>query len=144
MLRDIARRDFYVAKQRFEDRQLSSVAEMHCLVHEAADLTAGRQGWKERVRSAAAVFGFDWSRTRGFCFKTARRVEAQEMDVARRRIAELREAAERQQISEHLDWLGRTLAHLRQVDPDFYREEIGSLERALHGLGASDRAVDVS
>jgi hypothetical protein len=120
---------------------MSSVGEMHCLVHEAADYTAPTRNWKDRVHAAARAFDLGWERARAFYYRDARRVDAEEMDRARRAIRRLREQARERKNAEHLAWLNSTLAHLRASDPDFHREQIDGLEQVLSRVGALDSAV---
>lgn len=130
-----------VSELDLEDSELSSVGEMHCLVHEAADYGAPSGNWKDRVNAAARALDLGWERTKAFYYRDARRVEAEEMDRARRAIKRLRAEARARKTSEHLAWLNTTLAHLRETDPDFHGEQIAGLERALSRVGALDCPV---
>lgn len=120
---------------------MSSVAEISALAHQAADLTAGSSNWKDRVQAAARAFNVSFGRAKRLYFKEARRVDAEEMDVARAAVEQLREAALRRDSTHHLTWLHTTVEHLRQTDEEFHSFDVAGLERALARSGASGRAV---
>ena len=118
---------------------MSSVAEMSALCREAADYRSKTPNWKDRVTAAARVFGFTWSRAKAFYYEDARRVEAREMDHARRIIRELRA---RRKAAELATQFHATIAHLRQTDEEFYSGTIDGLERALMAAGLENSPVD--
>lgn len=110
---------------------MSSVGEMHCLVHEAADFTAPAGNWKERVRAAARAFDLGWERAKAFYYRDARRVEAEEMDRARRAIKRLREEARERKHAEHLLWLESEIGRLRATGEELHGPHVDGLEHFL-------------
>lgn len=144
MTMNLARKDLDVSETHSKDDEMSSVNEMHCLVHEAANFAAPTGNWKDRVQAASRAFGLGWERAKAFYYRDARRVDAEEMDRARRAIAKLRAEARDRKNAEHLAWLNRSLAHLQASDPEFFGQDISRLERALAGVGALDGAVGSS
>lgn len=114
-----------------EDQELSSVAEMHALVHEAADYTASSQNWKDRVQAAARAFGLDWGRAKAFYYRDARRVDAKEMDDARRAIERLRRERERREAAEHIAWLRTTIEQHRARGSGMDSRSLLETQRAL-------------
>jgi len=123
---------------------MSSVAEMSALVHEAADHSSPSGNWKDRVQAAARVLRMPFGRAKRHYYQEVRRVDAEEMDRARREIKRLRDQAELRKNSEHVEWVGRTLAYLETSDPELYRPEIAALERTLHAVGSPGGAMAVS
>jgi hypothetical protein len=130
-----------VSEQHSAEAKLSSVAEISALAHEAADFTAGSSNWKDRVQAAARAFGMSFGRAKRVYFKEVRRVDAEEMDVARAAVEQLREAALQRQSAGHMAWLRSTVEHLRQTDEEFHRFDVDGLERALARAGAPGGAV---
>ena len=130
-----------MSEQHSAEAKLSSVAEISALAHEAADLTAGSGNWKDRVRAAARAFGMSFGRAKRVYFKEVRRVDAEEMDVARAAVEQLREAALQRQSVGHIAWLRATVEHLRQTDEEFHRFDVDGLERAISRASAPRRAL---
>lgn len=122
---------------------MSSVAEISALAHEAADFTAASSNWKDRVQAAARAFGMSFGRAKRVYFQEVRRVDAEEMDVARAAVEELREAALRRKAADHIAWFRSTVEHLRQTDEEFHQFDVDGLERVLARAGASGRPVAV-
>ena len=110
---------------------MSSVGEMHCLVHEAADFSAPSGNWKERVNAAARVFDLGWERAKAFYYSDARRVDAEEMDRARRAIKRLRAESGNRKAAEHLAWLECELGRLRASGEEFHGPHVDGLEHFL-------------
>lgn len=122
-----------------EDREMSSVAEMQMIAREVADYSAPSAGWKLRVRAVANVLGLDWGRAKGAYYGQIRRVDAEEMDRARKRLREVRaRASAREQARQ----FAATVAYLRESDPDFHSGTIALLERAIDATGLHDSSVD--
>lgn len=124
-----------------EDEELSSLTEMQSLVHEAADYAAPTGNWKDRVHAAARAFGFEWGRAKAFYYRDARRVEAKEMDDARKAIRRLRADATRRQAAQHVAWLRSTLELHRQSGSGMDGKSLDELERVLGLIGDPDGAV---
>lgn len=114
---------------------------MSSLVHEVANYLAPSTNWKERVRAAARALKLPFGRTKAHYYREARRVDAEEMDRARAKATELREASIRRKAAEHMAWLNSTVEHLRAVDPEFHSFDVDGLERAVARLGALGGAV---
>jgi len=120
---------------------MSSVAEMQSLAHEAADLTAISSNWKDRVSAAARVLNLSFGRAKRLYFREARRVEVEEMDVARAAVEQLREAELRRQANVHITWLRSTVEHLQASGEELDGFDVAGLERALARVGTRNRAV---
>lgn len=82
-----------------------------------------------------------FGRAKRVYFQEVRRVDAEEMDVARAAVEQLREAALQRQSAGHLAWFRSTVEHLRQTDEEFHSFDVAGLERALARAGASGRAM---
>jgi len=109
---------------------------MTSLVHEVANYLAPSTNWKERVRAAARALNLPFGRAKAHYYREARRVDAEEMDRARAKAEELREASIRRKAAEHIAWLNSTIEHLRQTDEEFHGIDVDGLERAVARLGA--------
>lgn len=123
---------------------------MQALMHEAADMTAASPNWKDRVAAAARVFDLQWARAKAFYYGDARRVEAGEMDYARRAIAKLRKQRERQKALAHIAWMRAALeqnsplaAGVRGEDVLRTVHALDEMEQVVGCSGAEDGAVDV-
>lgn len=115
-----------------EEREMSSVAELQMIAREVADFSAPSGGWKVRVRAVAHALGLEWGRAKGAYYGQIMRVDAEEMDRARKRLREIRaRVAAREQARQ----FSATAAYLRQVDPDFHRHTIAHLEHAVFSAG---------
>lgn len=134
-------KDSQVSELRSKRPEVSSEAEMSSLVHEVANYLAPSTNWKERVRAAARALNLPFGRAKAHYYREARRVDAEEMDVARAKAEELREASIRRKAAEHLSWLNSTVEHLRQTDEEFHSFDVAGLERAIARLGAQGSAV---
>ncbi len=124
-----------------EDSKLSSLAEMQSLVHEAANYTASSDNWKDRVQAAARAFGFGWSRTKDLYYQDARRIDAEEMDHARKVVRKLNEDRKRREAAEHVAWLRRTVQSLREDGRQLDGDSLDVLERLAGVVGAEGSAV---
>lgn len=141
MSSNVHRERSQVSEQNSEDQELSSVAEMQALVHEAADHTAPSSNWKDRVHAAARCFGLDWGRAKAFYYQDARRVDAKEMDDARRAIRKLRAAAQQRAATEHLAWLRSTVELHRESGEGMDSGTLDAIERFIGRIGDEDSAV---
>jgi len=137
----IHQKDFEVSELNLEVGKLSSLAEMRALVHEVADFAAPSDNWKDRVQAAARAIGLEWERAKSFYYKTARRVDSGEMDNARAAVKRLRIANERREAARHVEWLRRTVEHLREDGGQFDSESLDVLERLAGVVGAGGGAV---
>lgn len=126
---------------RSEDSEMSSLVEMQNLVHEAADYTAHSDNWKDRVQAAARAFGFGWSRTKDLYYQDARRVNAEEMDRARKVVRRLKNERQRREAAEHVAWLRRTVKSLRAGGAELDGGSLDALERLAGVVGAEGGAV---
>ena len=122
---------------------MSSLAEMHLLVHEAADYAAPGGNWKERVQAAARVLNLGWERSKAFYDRDARRVDAEEMDNARAAIQALREAKRRQREQDHLAWLECEIARHRASGEELRGPHVDGLEHLLRLARAADGAMAI-
>lgn len=122
---------------------MSSAVEIRILAHEAADRLAPSASWKERVTATARAFGLPWARAKSLYYGEARRVEAKEMDDARRAIKRLREEERRRRHTEQLLWLRRQAARLSAADPEFGSAHADALEHVIRELGREAGAVGV-
>lgn len=120
-----------------------SLVEMHALVHEAADYGAPSGGWKERVQAAASALNLGWERAKSFYYGNARRVDAEEMDHARKAIRTIREARSRQRELDHLAWLEREIARHRVSDEELRGPHIDALERVLRAARGEAGAMEI-
>lgn len=139
----VERKDLDVSEQSTERSEMSSLGEMHCLVHEAADFAAPNGNWKERVQAAARSFGLGWERAKAFYYRDARRVEAEEMDRARRAIRKLRQEARDQRHREHLEWLASEIGRLEASGEEFHGPHVDGLKHFLRVAGRADGAVAI-
>lgn len=135
MTGNLERKDLDVFEHHSKDSEMSSVGEMSCMVHEVADYAAPAGNWKERVGAAARFFGFGWERTKAFYYRDARRVEAEEMDHARREIARLRAEARSRRDAEHLAWLREQIDRHRASGEELRGPHILALEHVLRMAG---------
>lgn len=114
--------------------RMDKVLEAKALMHECfPSLTYGsvqRAIWKAyttlKLRSER--------RARSLYHGEAPCVYAEEMDA-------LREEKARQDAAKLVVQFNRTIAHLREKDPDFYRPTITQLERVVRSAGVSNSAV---
>lgn len=124
---------------RTEEREMSSVSELQMIAREVADYSAPSGGWKVRVRAVAHTLGLDWGRAKGAYYGQIKRVDAEEMDRARKRLQEIRaRTAAREQARQ----FAATVAYLRSSDEDFHSDTIALLERAIDATGLHDSAMD--
>lgn len=124
-----------------EDSKLSSLVEMQSLVHQAADHTALTDNWKDRVQAAARAFGFGWSRTKDLYYQDARRIDAEEMDHARKVVRRLTAERKRREAAEHVAWLQRTVQSLRADGRQLDSDSLDVLERLAGVVGSEDGAL---
>lgn len=71
----------------------------------------------------------------------AKRIHAEEIDAIRAAAAEAQRRKEAAQLDQLKDIFATAAERLRQSDPDFHRDSIAVLERAVGVLGGGDRAV---
>lgn len=126
---------------RSEDSKLSSLVEMQSLVHQAADHTALSDNWKDRVQAAARALGFGWSRTKDLYYQDARRIDAEEMDRARKVVRALAEQQKRREAAEHVAWLRRTVQSLREDGRQLDGDSLDVLERLAGVVGAESGSL---
>lgn len=127
-------------EQRSYEQEMNSALEMTSMVQEAAD-AARTANWKDRVQAAARILGLPFSRAKAFYYREDRRVTAEEMDLARRRIQQHREDRLHATHQQHLAWLYDTLSQLHAAGEDVAGFDVDRLERAVARLGADHRAL---
>lgn len=127
-------------EQRSYEQEMSSALEMTSMVQEAAD-AARTANWKDRVQAAARILGLPFSRAKAFYYREDRRVTAEEMDLARTRIAQHREDRLHATHQQHLAWLYDTLSQLHAAGEDVAGFDVDRLERAVARLGTDHRAL---
>lgn len=137
----LARKDSEMSEQHSEDGEMSSLAEMQSLVHEAANYTATSDNWKDRVQAAARALGFGWSRTKDLYYQDARRINSEEMDHARRIVRTLKLEQQRREAAGHVAWLRRTVECLREDGGQLDSDSLDVLERLAGVMGAEGGAV---
>lgn len=71
----------------------------------------------------------------------AKRIHAEEIDAIRSAATDAQRRKEAAQLDQLKDIFATAAERLRQSDPDFHRDSIAVLERAVGVLGAGDRAV---
>ena len=71
----------------------------------------------------------------------AKRIHAEEIDAIRAAAADAQRREEAAKLDQLKDIFATAAERLRQSDPDFHRDSIAVLERAVGVLGAVDRAV---
>ncbi|UJW87916.1 hypothetical protein [Devosia sp. SL43] len=120
---------------------MSSLAEMKGLVHQAADFTSPSDNWKDRVQAAARALGFGWSRTKDLYYQDARRIDAEEMDHARKIVGKLKQDRQRREAAEHVAWLRRTVQSLRADGRQLDGDSLDVLERLAGVVGAEGSAL---
>jgi hypothetical protein len=108
------------------DRLVGSGADIKVRVH--AVLRAINTGARQSITDNRAL---------EFLKGKARRVDAWEKENAKRQLEQLRRSEAIEQITN----LNRTLAYLRQVDPDGYGSHIAAMEHTLAAAGVLDRSV---
>lgn len=112
------------------------VFEMKSLASELADRLAGQGSAKARIATVSKEIGVSWNRALEFLSGKARRVDAWEKEHAKRRIAELRDAARRRLENEYLDWLVASA-------PEHRGPMLDRLEQVLRSARGADGAVAV-
>jgi hypothetical protein len=140
MSETVTRKVLLVQEQRSQEQELSSALEMTSMVQEAAD-AAPSANWKDRVHAASRVLGLPFARAKAFYYREDRRVTAEEMDLARKRLQHHREEQLRAAHQRHLAWLYDTVTQLHAAGEDVAGFEVDRLERALARLGAPHRAL---
>jgi hypothetical protein len=130
-----------LSEQNLAGIKMSSLTEMNVLVHEIADYTAESGNWKDRVSAASRAMKLGWERTKGFYYNTARRVDAEEMDIARAVATHLRERHERLEAAKHVEWLRRTIESLREDGGQLDGESLDVLERLAGVVGSEGRSM---
>lgn len=128
-----------------EDANLSSVAEASDLVRSIA----GPDNASDKVRGAVRrvlralnakqcpdVKPFKYSRIRHIWYRTARRIDAHEMD-------RIREAARKAAIETVRRNTVAAYHTLLATDPDFHSHTLAALERALVGMGVEVGTLDI-
>jgi hypothetical protein len=111
-----------------ESAEMSSVAEASALLRSfVGDAPAGTKV-KSLITSAAKAAGWPVTRAKDVWYGDARRIEAHEMD-------RLRAVAAKLEIERTINRLLALREGLAKTDPDFHRETIDALERALRGMG---------
>lgn len=95
------------------------------------------------MQAASRSFGLGWERAKAFYYRDARRVEAEEMDRARRAIRKLREEAHARKHREHLAWLASEIGRLEASGEEFHGPHVDGLKHFLRLAGGADGAVAV-
>jgi hypothetical protein len=117
-----------VSEIQSESTEMSSVAEASTLLRSfVGDAPAGTKV-KSLITSAAKAAGWKFTRTKDVWYRDARRIEAHEMD-------RLRSVAAKLEVERTINRLLVLREGLAKTDPDFHRETIDALERALRGMG---------
>lgn len=111
-----------------ESSEMSSVAEASELLRSVAGPREASDSVKALIRKAATRLRWKTSRTKDIWYGDARRIEAAEMD-------RLRAEAIRVEIEVARARLMALRNGLAATDPEFHRETIDALERALRGMG---------
>lgn len=119
------------------DQNMSSVAEMTSLLRAVAAPTDPGEGVKAAIGRAARRLGLPWGRAKRLWYGEARRVDAWEMDAARRFLAARAKnnaAALRMEHARALDALALLEARLAAVDADFHCEATAALRSAVRDV----------
>lgn len=110
--------------------EMSSVAEASILLKQVAGRRAASDSVKALIHRAARRLHWKQSRTKDIWYEDARRIDSFEMDT-------LRAEAARVEIEEARTRLLALRNGLAATDPDFHRDTIDALERALRGMGCA-------
>lgn len=116
------------------DQNMSSVAEMTSLLRAVAAPADPGEGVKAAIGRASRRLGLPWGRAKRLWYGEARRVDAWEMDAARRYLAarEKNNAnALRMEHARALDALALLEARLAAVDADFHCDATAALRDAV-------------
>jgi hypothetical protein len=117
-----------VSEIQSESTEMSSVAEASTLLRSfVGDAPAGTKV-KSLITSAAKAAGWTVTRAKDVWYGDARRIEAHEMD-------RLRSVAAKLEVDRTVNRLLVLRDGLAKTDPDFHRQTIDALERALRGMG---------
>jgi hypothetical protein len=117
-----------VSEIQSEITEMSSVAEASALLRSfVGDAPAGTKV-KSLITSAAKAAGWTVTRAKDVWYGDARRIEAHEMD-------RLRSVAAKLEVDRTVNRLLVLRDGLAKTDPDFHRQTIDALERALRGMG---------
>jgi hypothetical protein len=123
---------------------VSAVAEAAFRLRRIAEPRPVGDRVKAAIDRAARRVGLPVSRVENLWYGEARAVRAEEMDAIRR--ADVAREAKEQTARDQAAALGVLFAgvaeRLRQVDPNFHRDDVAGLLDAARALGALDRAVD--
>jgi hypothetical protein len=131
-------------KERASMSPADDVVEMQGIANELADRLVGIGAQlQQRVGAVLKVFTVERvalitdNRALEFIKGKARRVDAWEKEHAARQLEKLR----RDEAVNHVANLNRTLAYLREVDPDGYGAHIAAMEHTLAEAGVLARTV---
>lgn len=117
-------------------RKMSSAREASALVRQIAEPRPVGDSVKSAIGRAARRLGFSFSRTKDIWYAHARRIHAEEID-------QLRGQAARREAALAVENLLVLRNRLIQTDPEFHRDTIGALERALASVGRPVGSVAV-
>lgn len=117
-----------------EGSEMSSAAEASTLLRVVAGPREASDKIKSLIRRAARRLHWSPSRTKDVWYQDARRIDATEMD-------QLRDVAVQVEIETTKQRLLAMRNGLAATDPQFHRETIDALERALRGMGCEVDAL---
>lgn len=123
---------------------VSAIAEASFRLRRIAEPRPVGDRVKAAIDRAAKRVGLPTQRVENLWYGEARVVKAEEMDAIRRtdEARQLKERTARDQAAELGALFAGVAERLRQIDPDFHRDNVASLLDAAGALGAMDRAVD--
>jgi hypothetical protein len=122
---------------------VSAVAEAAFRLRRIAEPRPVGDRVKAAIDRAAKRVGLPTQRVENLWYGEARIVKAEEMDAIRRAddARQAKEQSAREQAAELGSLFAGVAERLRQIDPDFYRDNVAALLDAAGALGAVDRAV---
>lgn len=123
---------------------MSAVAEAAFRLRRIAEPRPVGDRVKAAIARAAQRTGLTTGRAKALWYGETRLVKAEEMDAIRATDAsrKAKEQSARDQAAELGALFVGVAERLRQIDPDFHRDNVASLVDAAGALGAVDRAVD--
>lgn len=107
---------------------MSSSSEASALVRQIAEPRPVGDSIKSAIGRASRRLGFSFSRTKDIWYAHARRIHADEID-------RLRDHAGRREAALAIENLLVMRNRLAAIDPEFHRDTIDALERALNSVG---------
>jgi hypothetical protein len=93
---------------------------------------------KQKINTAARRVGLTFTRARDLWYANVGRIDARELDAARRVVAAQEAKAREATPSDVLDRLARIEAALTAIDPEFHGRAIDALRRATRPMGPGD------